>query len=639
MLRYYRFLNTTSIFKNNYFKSNYKVRYYLAFVMLFAMLLSSQAQLSVRNNNYIFVNDEIVFVNNAITLGESDSKFYLRDEAQLIQGEETSLNTGIGELSVYQTGNSSTYTYNYWCSPVGNNSIAQGNEASRVNLINEATNNVTLEDPTGLISSANVSFTSDFDGFGSPVLTISNRWLFTYSTSNNYADWNYVGESSSILPGLGFTMKGVAGTNNQLYDFRGKANNGTISNMVTPNKFTLIGNPYPSAIDALLFIHDPQNTTLNNGPSPQPTTTGALYFWEQSDEGSHNIADYIGGYASYTISDTGMESFVNAMFSAYDGYGNSVPLAPSPSGNMGSKISKRFIPIGQGFMVEGESGIPLGSHVYVKNAHRVYEKISDNSSVFFRSAVTQKNASSEGANEVVYNEYGLNIVPSDYKRFRLNVTFNDQFTRQLVHNFHDSATPNFDYGLEAKSPSEAPTDAFWILNTEPFTIQASAFTTDLAIPVAVKSENQQQLKFSIFDIQNFEESQPIYLHDIENDIYIDLTQQDYDINIEAGNFNNRFQIVFVNASTLSADTIIKHQLDVLINNENSVFSLLNPNSLNLKSFQVYDVNGREVLNYSISSLQERYEYSSKPLSDGIYIAKIQVEGNTSFTKKLIVTQK
>ncbi|NJM79583.1 MAG: hypothetical protein HC854_08195, partial [Flavobacterium sp.] len=85
-----------------------------------------------------------------------------------------------------------------------------------------------------------------------------------------------MGNTGVVEPGLGFTMKGVSGSditiahpisgslgdgvannpsNNQRYDFRGKPNDGDISVTVGatagpnyPNQ-TLAGNPYPSAIN------------------------------------------------------------------------------------------------------------------------------------------------------------------------------------------------------------------------------------------------------------------------------------------------------------------------------------------------------------------------------------------------------
>ena len=95
-------------------------------ILLLLCINYCYAQLSVRNDAYIFATNQVVFVNDDINLGETNSKFYLRNEAQLIQGTGTTGNSGIGELSVYQTGNSNQWSYNYWCSPVGNNSVTNG---------------------------------------------------------------------------------------------------------------------------------------------------------------------------------------------------------------------------------------------------------------------------------------------------------------------------------------------------------------------------------------------------------------------------------------------------------------------------------------------------------------------------------
>ena len=57
---------------------------YAFFLLLISHL--SFSQLSVRNDAYIFINDEIVFVEDDINLNEANSRIYLRDEAQIIQG-------------------------------------------------------------------------------------------------------------------------------------------------------------------------------------------------------------------------------------------------------------------------------------------------------------------------------------------------------------------------------------------------------------------------------------------------------------------------------------------------------------------------------------------------------------------------
>jgi hypothetical protein len=71
-------------------------------------------------------------------------------------------------------------------------------------------------------------------------------------------------------------------------------------------ELTLTGNPYPSAIDLPAFL----NAELN--------CTGVAYFWEQDKMvNSHYIADYRGGYATYS----GSNIYVPAIFYSYDGSG------------------------------------------------------------------------------------------------------------------------------------------------------------------------------------------------------------------------------------------------------------------------------------------------------------------------------
>lgn len=578
----------------------------------------SFAQLTVKGNNYVYVNNEVLTVVDDLNLNDTDSRIYLRNEGQLVQRTTgTSNNSGIGELSVYQEGTVNSYAFNYWCSPIGLKTANTTNNTFGIPL---------LYTPTDVTNSNAVTYNhnSDYNGVGGNPINIEPYWIYSFVNSNQYSEWVYLGDATTLAPGLGFTMKGVTGTTNQQYDFRGKPNDGTISNTVSEGDLTLIGNPYPSALDAYDFIWDSEN---------QNAITGDLYFWEQdASQSSHYIEDYVGGYATYTISAGEIESFVPATFSAYMSNGTPVSL---PVPESGVKIAKRYIPIGQGFMVEGKTATT--GTVKTKNAHRDFYRESGSDSYFFRISNTIANSSSNRTNDNTTNEYGLNIVPEDYKRFRINVIFNDTYTRQLLQNFHTTATDGFDYGLEAKSPLGVDNDAHWVLNDEPYVIQAFNFEQSLTIPLVVKVTEQQPVNFSIFDIQNFDDSQPIFLHDIDAGLYVDLRTQNYDINLEAGTYTNRFEITFTNdEDTLSIPEETLNSLVVFQNNNASELTVKNPNLVNLNTISLFDMAGKQIFNTSDLALSTKHTFSTRSLSDGIYLVTINLEANKTISKKIIV---
>ena len=143
------------------------------------------------------------------------------------------------------------------------------------------------------------------------------------------------------------------------------------------------------------------------------------------------------------------------------------------------------------------------------------------------------------------------------------------------------------------------------------------------------------LKIRIADIQNFETDQPIFIHDIETDIFVNLKNQDFDINLDAGNYSNRFEITFTNNSLSTIDTSFE-SLKIFQNNTNYKLEIRNPKLLNIKTFSLFDVSGKQVLSKRIRSTKKQYAYSTKTLSTGVYVAKITSENNRSFTEKVVI---
>ena len=619
----------------------------IACLVLCFTMASAQSDLFVSGGSFIFVDGTAftsspgvapLFVTNDVNIA-NNGNIYLRNDAQLLQGNNVG-NSGTGELSVYQNSEVNQFAYHYWCSPVGGIASSSVNNPFTVSLIDDPL--FITADP---IDSGNSTFTTGFNGtpnmtLGVASLEISSRWLYTFVVSDEYGEWNPLNETTPINPGLGFTMKGMGpngATVNQVYDFRGKPNNGDITNAIAAGQFTLIGNPYPSAIDAAEFLWDPLNVDLDEVSSPPAGTTGALYFWEQdpANSSSHFIEDYVGGYASFTctepdMSDNVVISIVDAPYNFHLSDGS---VAGTPPAGTGSRPLGRYIPVGQGFMVEGAAGIPGGSLVYLNNSHREFVKESSTNSYFFRNSVENNyNTISDSQ----FDENGNYLVPADYKRFRVIISFNELYSRELLANFHDTATDGFDYGLEAKRPSEVSSDAYWTHNDEAYVIQAHAFDTNLRIPLVIDIQDQQSLSFGIYDIQNFDDEQGIYIYDSQYDVYQNLKNQNYHINIESGNYTDRFEIVFTTDQVLDITDIEFKDLTIRQNNNLQELHVINPNSLDVRSIEVFDVSGKRMLNALFDSVLNRYELSTADLGEGVYIVNVTSNTNAVTSEKIII---
>ncbi|WP_375240010.1 T9SS type A sorting domain-containing protein [Aurantibacter sp.] len=646
--------------------------------LIITLLLTSAfsfGQLNVRNDAFVFVNDEVLFVTEEVNIQETTANVYLRNEAQLLQGaSQTITNRGEGKLSVFQEGEASVFTHNIWGSPVGTFNSAKGSYTANGNTPFIPEDNIfeagTDSDPSlAPITSFPVTFINGYNSNGNSTLNtsltigtgddleIARYWFWkfgpSFGGSTGYADWSYVGQDGNVEPGYGFTMKGTDEANQQ-YDFRGRPNSGTITTdlVYVPRNagvqvpsFTMMGNPYPSALDSRDFIHDAANTNLYVDTDPA-ISNGTIYFWEQEDTGTHELAGYSAGYAAYTISPAGVMSFVDAIMKTYNQDGT-IATTGAATGN--GKVVGRYLPIGQGFMVRAainsaDPDVGLNYTVEFNNSQREYIKESSGSSFFFKASnsknsnLTSQETLQEENNSI--NAEGFASVPSDFKRFRLNVDFNDTYTRQLLHNFHDSTSEGKDYGFETELPSTLDSDIWWPRLGEKLNGNANKFDVELSIPLHLITSSQQSLRFRILDIQNFEIDQAIYIHDKELDLYHDLTIQDFEIALPTGNYSNRFEVTFQDENKLLNITTVDElsNFNIFQNNNTTTLNFINPKATNVSEINVYDVTGKRIFNSLKMNTQERFEISTRSLSEGVYVVKVNFANGNYKSKKIIISQ-
>lgn len=565
------------------------------------------SQLNISSNSFIFNKGSLLYVTGKIEI-KNAGNLYLRNNGQLLQGDKiNSINTGEGKLSVLQEGTSNNFIYNYWCSPIGNASTANGNEDFGVTM---------LHIPTTKTTSNPANMTSGLNGTSSNgSLTISTYWIWRFLSSINNSQWIHSAATSNIAPGQGFTMKGTNGTDNtdigedsvnnpgsaQRYDFRGKPNDGNINVDVATDGFTLTGNPYPSALHVNAFLLDESNGACDR----------IAYYWEQKPINTHVLQNYQGGYGTYSpISYESNGIYVPATFSTYNSDGTINNIGSSS----GLNIERKYAPIGQGFMIKG---ITNGT-VTLRNEHRTFKKEGDYSNFYRQETQT---------NPVI-----------NVSQIRLNATINNLNTTQIALAFIPTASDSIDNGIDAESPvsSSIPDDVYFTINNKKFVIQGIDFNVNKRIAIGVKSSNNSVFKFRIAHILNFDQTQPIYLFDNENNTYHDIKNNDYELMIPTGIYNNRFEITFTNSATLNIINSDKSSLFIVNNNRERTLTINNPKLIELTSIKIYEINGKAIFDKTRLDTKEYYQFSTNELSNGIYLVEILTNNNQKIVKKIML---
>ncbi|HZW63499.1 MAG TPA: choice-of-anchor D domain-containing protein [Flavobacteriaceae bacterium] len=531
-----------------------------------------------------------------------DGKIDLEGESQLIQSLNSDLAVNSsGTLEKDQQGTRDLYTYNYWSSPVGVSNITTNNNSYALPNI--------FKDGTNAASPMSINFiTSGYNGSAGTPIGIADYWIWKFANQldDDYASWQHVRSTGTLNAGEGFTMKGVANTGGavfleQNYVLEGKPNNGEISLFIADGNNYLVGNPYPSALDAEQFI-------LDNGPTIAGSggLTGTLYFWEHWGGGSHILAEYQGGYATYNLSGGAPSASL----------GTSDPDV-STDGTP-TKIPGRYIPVAQGFFVIAEAS----GNIEFNNNQRIFQKEGSASSVFVREAQTQPRTEETENTDM---------------RMKLRIGFNSVNTihRQLLVTVDERASADYEWGFDGKLNEEQMDDMYWMIGDEKFTIQGiDVINQNTVLPLGLHTNRNGMNNITIDKLENVPETLEIYLHDKALNIYHDLRASNYDIFLNAGTVLDRFEIVFSTNALGIDENELNTDLQVFYNNDEKSIMIVNPKSELIENVTMYNVLGQAIINETPTA-RETTAIKTQPLAAGTYLIKLKTKDGLVAKKVLV----
>ncbi|TDE45909.1 choice-of-anchor D domain-containing protein [Flavobacterium rhamnosiphilum] len=544
-----------------------------------------------------------------------DGKIDLVGMSQLVQTAESDLDvSSTGWIERDQQGQSNVYNYNYWSSPVSPiNSLSNNNDYS----VNEV-----FKDGTNVAVPTAINWVGGYDGAAGSPISLARYWLYKFDDYvNDYANWVQITENDLLRVGQGFTLKGsgsVLATQN--YTFIGKPNNGSIAtNTVGDDQLLLTGNPYPSALDADAFITDNINS-LETFSSP--SIDGTLYFWEHyASNNTHILRDYQGGYAVRNLT------------------GGLAPSASgidfiSQSGTPSRGIPNRYIPVGQGFFVNGKIG--SGGTVVFKNSQRGFHKENDalNSNVMYKIGSNDKKEKSLSNND---NDP---VIKDTYKRIRLGFNSHNDYHRQVLLGFmNEKATSEMDYGYDGLNIDDFPNDMYFLNGENQLVIEGEGFfDVDASYPIGVKTGAAGKVKFMIDALENFDSSQPIFLYDDDTKLYHDIRDETFEVNLSEGEHHSRFSLRFKDKTlSLTEETGIDNEIKIAHSQSKNIIIINNKViDTTVQEVTLFNSIGQLITTWKIEN-QGQYDIQLpiKKISSGVYIVKLKTSKG-DLSKKIII---
>ncbi len=557
-----------------------------------------------------------------------DGKIDLEGEAQLIQTDNSILDvTSSGIIERDQQGTKDLYTYNYWSLPVSITSTSSNNNS--YNLASGILKNGTLSATPNNITFNTTSYNGSVSGTD---ISIADYWIWKYAnqTNDDYSLWQHIRSTGTLNPGEGFTMKGVANTGGdvsqtQNYVFEGKPNNGDITLSISAGNAYLVGNPYPSALDADEFIMDNISDLETNGRNINGNIiNGALYFWDHFGGSSHAILEYIGGYATYTLMG-GVPAVAN-------------DARINNTGAIGTKTPGRYIPIGQGFFVSadtdsnlsGSSNDPsltepiVGGNLVFQNSQRTFQTEATASSNFLKNNTKSRSQKSSAVTE-------------NREKIRLLFHSPGGYHREILVGTTQNTSKSFDIGYDAPLIEENLEDMFWSFENVKYIIQSVGhFNEDQALPIGIKTNTEGIASIGLEGVENIEANKDIYLHDLEQNIYHNLKDSNYDVHLPAGEHLDRFELVFQSQQSLSTnDNVLIKSIQAYYSNETRKIIVLNPNLTQVKSVELHNILGQSTQYFETDSNKNNIELNVKSINTGVYFIKVFTE-HGSISKKILV---
>ena len=424
--------------------------------------------------------------------------------------------------------------------------------------------------------------------------------VIKYNEGNNY----FYNHDGSYIPGKGFGIKEPSKTavpgGTVIAQYKGTPFNGVLEfplAYTTPDPevefgFNLTGNPYPSTID-IEELYEDHSTVIGT----------TFYFWDNR------------GNTQYSQQGSGYNGNNYAKYNAMSGTGTGTGQS-AQNGSLPDRIPNQYVNVGTAFMVRALE-TANGQNIVFKNAYRSNQLGHS----FFG-----KNGN-EGPNDTVdpvetKDRYWLTLRTPGEMEFMNAVVYFDQ--------------GDYTFGMDDSESSGGSDEIFTLVDSLHLAIQGRPqFVDSDEVPLGIKAFHSGNHVISILKSEGvFAQGQKIYLVDKYLDAIHNLSEGGYNFETEAGEFLDRFRIVYKTGDEEEEEPVLTAASQVQIQKINKQI-VISSQKDKLKEVEIFNFAGWSVYkDAQINALEVKIPMLQ--FGKGIVVIKVQTETGEVVSQKMII---
>ncbi|PIF61165.1 T9SS sorting signal type C domain-containing protein [Flavobacterium sp. 11] len=513
------------------------------------LTINTEKTLTITSGKFVEVQNDVTVIGNLI----------IENNGSLIQNDDDAKSTGIINV-IRNSSFMKQYDYTYWSSPVA----------------------------------------------GIKLSNFKESYLY-YSFNDAVDNWQFESENTIMAPGKGYIARAPENdlaTQIVSTTFTGVPFTGLIELPIATaetGSLGLIGNPYPSALNADAFL-----TNANN----KDILEGTLYFWTHNTAIAANTPNPGSGVFAYSGDD----------YASYNLTGSTVTTSPALSGktNNNNNRPQGNIASGQGFFAEIKETAPATKKLVFNNSMRV--KGENGNTQFFKTKAAK----------------GTSNTTLEKNRVWVNITNEQGAYSEMLLGYITGATNGYDNGYDGKTfSSDSFVSMYSILGEENLSIQGRSlpFDEEDSIPLGFENTIGGTFSVGIDSFDGFFTNQEVFLHDKKNDATVNLKQGRYTFTTEKGTFNDRFELKFKD-KTLGVENPELVQNGIVVFKNGSQIQLVSEEK-NIQDITIYNILGKSIYQKkNINTLE--HTTNGIQTQKQLVIVKIKTEDGLEITKKMML---